>query len=67
MNNIGKVIEYDGFNGIIESNGIKYIFNKNNVLNDIKIGDIVKFNSEIYKSVEIIKYVATFVEKIDKQ
>lgn len=67
MNNIGKILTYDGYVGtIIDNKGIKYIFT-NNDLKDKQIneGDLVKFKSEIFETVEIKEYTARFIKKVN--
>lgn len=64
MKKKGTIIKFDNYNGIILSeDNIEYLFNKNNLLYDAKINDKVIFNSELFETVEIKKYVATFIEK----
>ena len=62
----GKVLEYNGSSGyIISDNGIKYILLSQNIVDeDIKKDDYVSFREEIYKTVEIEEFIATFVKKI---
>lgn len=42
----GKVINYDGFVGEIESQEEKYLFLNDDLQTDINVGDIVTFNGE---------------------
>ena len=69
MIKVGKIIEYDNYNGlIIDENGKKYIVLKKDFLSyDIKINDIVKFNAEIVKTSEEDKDIARFVNKLEKK
>ena len=65
----GKIIEYNGSSGqIICSEGYKYILLEQNVLyNNPKLGDLISFKEEIYKTPEIEERVATFVKKIEEK
>lgn len=67
MKNIGKIINYNGSNGlIIDKNGEKYILSKNNLLySDPRNGDIVTFKVEKFKTIEIEKNIATFVQRFN--
>ena len=42
----GKVINYDGFVGEIESQEEKYLFLNDDLQTDINVGNIVTFNGE---------------------
>lgn len=65
----GKIIEYNGSSGeIICSDGFKYILLSQNILyNNPKIGDVVSFKEEIYKTPEIYEKIATFINKVEKK
>ena len=67
MKNIGKIIDYNGSSGlIVDNNGEKYILSKNNILySNPKNNDLVVFNVEIFKTIEIEEKIATFVSKIE--
>ena len=67
MKGIGKIIDYTGSSGfIIDNNGYKYILSSINILYDNpKNGDLVSFNIEKFKTVEIDELIATFVKKIN--
>ena len=69
MIKIGKLIEYDNYNGlIIDEFGKKYMVLKKDILTDnIKINDYVKFNPEIVKTSEEDKDIARFVRKLEKK
>ncbi len=45
-NNIGKVVNFDGYTGEIVDSVRKYIFLDKDCLGEIKTGDIVTFKSE---------------------
>ena len=64
---IGKIIDYTGSSGfIIDNNGCKYIVSSINILYDNpKNGDLVSFNIEKFKTVEVEEFIATFVKKIN--
>lgn len=65
----GKITEYNGSSGeIVCSQGFKYILLEQNILyNKPKIGDLVSFREEIYKTPEIYEKVATFIKKIEEK
>ena len=65
MKQIGKIIECDGFSGsLINEEGVKHIFsNEDLITKDLKVNDIVIFESELYKTVEIEINIARFVNK----
>lgn len=67
MKNIGKIINYNGSNGlIIDNNGEKYILSKNNILySNPQNGDLVTFKVEKFKTIEIEETIATFVEMLN--
>ena len=67
MKNIGKIINYVGCSGlIIDNEGKKYILLKDNILYlNPKIGDLVTFKVEKFKTVEIEENIATFVAKVE--
>ena len=69
MIKIGKIIDYDNYNGlIIDNEGKKYIVLKKDILsNNIKINDLVKFNAEKIKTSEEDKDIARFVNKLEKK
>ena len=62
---IGKIIEYNGVNGVvIDKENTKYIFtSKDLVSKDIKVSDIVFFEKELFKTVEVEINLARFIEK----
>ena len=61
---IGKVIEYDGFKGMILTPNDKYMFLNEDINHDlskeVSIGDIVRFRGEEVQNVK----KAYFVEKL---
>ena len=65
----GRIIKYNGSSGeIICIDGFKYILLEQNILyKEPKIGDIVSFKEEIYKTPEICEKVATFIKKVEKK
>ena len=65
----GKITDYNGCSGeIICSEGVKYILLDQNILyKEPKIGDIVSFKEEIYKTPEICENIATFINKVEKK
>ncbi len=69
MKTVGIITEYDGYNGkIIDNEKNIYELNKKNILDEtIKQGDIVEFDSEQYKGVEVTKRLAFFVKKYNKK
>lgn len=62
---IGKVVDYNGVNGfIVDKGNTRYIFtNKDLVSKDVKVNDIVAFESELFKTVEVELHLARFIEK----
>ena len=68
MKTIGKVIDYNGVSGfIIDKNNIKYIFTTKDLIDsDIKSGDLVHFEPELYKTVEITLHLARLISKVNK-
>ena len=69
MKKIGKVLMFDGYVGnIIDDDGIKYIFTTNDLKDKtILKDDFVKFNVEIFETIEIKEYLARFITKISKK
>ena len=65
MKQVGKITEFDGFSGaLINREGVKYIFSNDDLIStDLKVNDIVVFESELYKTVEVEINIARFVKK----
>lgn len=63
----GKVVKYDGKSGTItDADGINYLFLASDIdTNEIKNGDYVTFQKEIFSTLDIEKNVARFVSKIN--
>ena len=68
MDNYGVVTKYDGNNGeIFGIDGIRYVILSQNLLSkDIEVGDKVSFNREVFKTVEVEEFIATFIKKINE-
>lgn len=62
MKQIGRVQRFDGYNGIIEVNGIEYLLLDKNIRENeiVYINDMVVFVPEVINDVK----VARFVKKI---
>lgn len=62
MKQIGRVQRFDGYNGIIEVNGIEYLLLDKNIRKNeiVYINDMVVFVPEVINDVK----VARFVKKI---
>ena len=69
MKSYGKVFEYDGYVGtIIGVDGNKCMFvDKDLVDKDIKKDDYVSFDRDMYKDIELTRYIARFVKRINKE
>ena len=69
MKKLGIVIDYDGYNGSVISleDYKRYLIMSKDIVNkkytNIKKGDIVEFDSELFKEKKLI---ARFIEKQDK-
>lgn len=63
---IGKVLEYDGRSGIIiDENANKYLLLNQDIYDeDIKTGDYVKFEKEVFKKTYEDSLIARYVKKI---
>lgn len=68
MKQVGKIIEFDGFSGtLINKEGIKHVFSNADLIStDLKVNDLVTFESELYKTVEVEVNIARFVKKYEK-
>ncbi len=68
MKLVGVVIDYDGYNGMIEANGDKYLLLRDEIVDNevLQKLDNVSFVPEIYKGFEVEEKVARFVRKIKK-
>lgn len=68
MKIIGKIKEFDGYSGtIIDRDNNSYILIKNELIDkDLKQGDIVTFEPEVFKTVEIEENIARFVRRATK-
>ena len=62
---IGKIADYNGVSGIIiDKEKVKYVFTSKDLLDkEINTGDIVSFEPELYKTVEIKINLARFISK----
>lgn len=69
MKSYGKVFEYDGCVGtIIGVDGNSYMFLDTDLIDkDIKKDDYVSFDKDVYKDVELTRYIARFVKRINKE
>lgn len=69
MKSYGKVFEYDGCVGtIIGVDGNSYMFLDTDLVDkDIKKDDYVSFDVEVYKDIELTRYIARFVKRINKE
>lgn len=69
MKSYGKVLEYDGYTGVIVGlDGNSYmVLDSDLVDKDIKSDDYVSFDKDVYKDIEITRYIARFVNKIRKE
>jgi len=65
----GKVVMYDDCVGsIIGIDGISYMFLDVDLIDsDIKKDDYVSFDKDLYKDVELTRYMARFVKKIKQE
>lgn len=65
MKTVGIITNYDGYNGkIIDKEKNIYELYKKNLLDEtIKQGDLVEFENEEYKGIEVTKRLALFVKK----
>lgn len=68
MQSVGKIIEFDGYHGtLIDENNNEHIFSKDDLITkEVNIHDIVSFESEIFKTVDIELHIARFVRTIKK-
>lgn len=62
---IGKVIEYNGVNGfIVDRDNTRYIFTSKDLVDkDIKVNDVVVFEKELFKTVEVEINLARFITR----
>ena len=62
---IGKVVDYNGVNGsIVDKDKVKYIFTSKDLLDEtVKVDDIVFFEKEVFKTVEVEINLARFIAK----
>lgn len=69
MNKIeGKILKYNGHTGlIVDENNYQYLMTSDNIKNNVqlKVGDIVLFLPELFKTIEIEERIALFIEKKD--
>ena len=68
MKSIGKIIDFNGYNGsLIDNDKQEHIFTSDDLISkEIKKNDIVSFDSELFKTVDIELYIARFIKKIEK-
>ena len=69
MKSYGKVMEYDGYVGtIIGLDGNSYmVLDTDLVDKDIKKDDYVSFDKDLYKDIELTRYIARFVKRVNKE
>jgi len=59
----GKVISFDGYIGLIMGiDNEEYLILKNDVVDNIKVNDIVIFEPEVYEDLELTKKIARFIK-----
>lgn len=65
---IGKIVEFDGFSGIlIDKNNTKHIFSNDDLITKkLNKDDLVSFESELFKTIDNEIFIARFVKKIEK-
>ena len=70
MKVIGKVKEFDGYNGYIKGlDGKEYLLTEKEIVKPTKleIDDNVIFEPEYYKTIETEENIARFIRKIEKR
>ena len=69
MKSYGKVVEYDGGIGtIVGIDDNNYMFLDTDLIDkDIKKDDYVSFDKDLYKDIELTRYIARFVKIINKE
>ena len=70
MKEVGVVIDYNGYNGIIKTeNGEQFLLLKEEIVNneELKKLDYVNFVKEIYNDPEYTQNIARFVRKINRK
>lgn len=65
MRKIGKIVEFDGYSGeLIDKEGIRHVFTKDDLMSkSINVEDIVYFDSQLFKTVEVEMFLAKFIKK----
>ena len=65
MRKIGKIVEFDGYSGeLIDKVGIRHVFTKDDLMSkSINVEDIVYFDSQLFKTVEVEMFLAKFIKK----
>ena len=68
MKTYGKVMEYDGYNGIIKAiDGKDYLLmNSEAIDGDLKANDNVSFEPDVFETPEYKENVARFVKRLVK-
>ena len=66
---IGKIIEFDGMSGtLVDRDKNEYIFTHGDLENkDLKVGDIVVFEKELFKTIDVQLNLARFIKKMDRE
>ena len=69
MKSYGKVVEYDGGIGtIVGIDDNNYMFLDTDLIDkDIKKNDYVSFDKDLYKDIELTRYIARFVKRVNKE
>lgn len=69
MKSYGKVVEYDGGVGtIVGIDDNNYMFLDTDLIDkDIKKNDYVSFDKDLYKDIELTRYMARFVKRINEE
>lgn len=66
---MGKIIEFDGFSGqlIDLKENKKHIFSNDDLITkELKVNDLVSYESETYSTIDNTFYVARFVKKVQE-
>lgn len=65
MRKIGKIVDFDGYSGeLVDKEGTRHVFTKDDLMSEgVNVEDIVYFDSQLFKTVEVEMFLAKFIKK----
>ena len=65
---IGKILEFDGYSAtLVDREGREYMVPNHEILGKVEVNDIVTFEADVYKTVDVEINIARFVKKLEPE